>query len=132
MAVFAVCLCSGAGSHPQPPSSSLEEQSLKVPLAPHGQPWQVVEAFPRTCAQPASLEFPPPHQLCVALQIVTFRCRAGWSCRHQGAGTQCWMSTPWLHGAAEIGVKEETVLQYLPAPGFAAEFTWKQKSQGGW
>lgn len=34
-------------------------------------------------------------------------------------------------GAAEIGVKEDPTPQYLPAPGVAAEFTWKQKSQRG-
>lgn len=46
----------------------------------------MVEAFPRTCAQPVSLEFPPSHQLCVALQIVAFRCRAGGPAGTKGQG----------------------------------------------
>jgi len=45
VAVFGVCLSSRAGSHPQPPSSWLEEQSLKVPSARWG-------ISPAPCAQP--------------------------------------------------------------------------------
>lgn len=73
MAVFGVCLRSGTGSHPQPPSSSsLEEQSLEVPLAPRGQVWQAVGAFPSR--RPSA--FLLPTSLCLALQMMVFRCRA--------------------------------------------------------
>lgn len=116
MAVFGVCLCSGTGSHPQPPSSSsLEEQSLEVPLAPLGQVWQAVGAFPSR--RPSA--FLLPISLCLALQMMVFRCRARvvlqapWWPR----GRDLVLDEPSLvctgRGAAEIEGKEDPALQYL-------------------